>query len=161
MFLRQAARAADTRKPDHAKRRRTSAEQVLKQGYESNQKQFGFLTLLAMHYYGERRREEMVNVLGQIKAHSKEYDQAFLTVGDFYLRMGDGDAAIKEYKEGIAKDAKKKSTYNKRIIEVLMRQGKRSEAAEVNESILKDDGNDNDARGLKATFMLDRGDVTK
>ena len=82
-------------------------------------------------------------------------------MGDFYLRMGDGDSAIREYKEGIAKDAKKKSTYQKRVIEVLMRQGKRSEAAELNSQILKETPNDNDARGLAATFLLDKGDVAK
>ena len=114
-----------------------------------------------MHYYGQQRREEMVGVLNQIKSHAKEYDQAYLTVGDFYLRMGDGDSAIREYREGIAKDAKKKATYQKRVIEVLMRQGKRSEAAELNAQILKDTPTDNDALGLAATFMLDRGDVAK
>ena len=140
---------------------RADAEQVLKTAFQNNPKQFGFLTLLAMHYYGQQRRDEMVGVLNQIKTHAKEYDQAYLTVGDFYLRMGDGDSAIREYREGIAKDAKKKSTYQKRVIEVLMRQGKRSEAAELNAQILKDDPNDNDARGLAATFLLDKGDVAK
>src|SRR5204863_697024 len=113
-------------------------EQVLKLAFTNNPKQFGFLTLLAMHYYGLQRRQEMVDVLNQIKSHAKDFDQAYLTVGDFYLRMGDGDSAIREYKEGITKDVKKKSTYQKRVIEVLMRQGKRSEAAELNSQILKE-----------------------
>ncbi|MEO8368045.1 MAG: tetratricopeptide repeat protein [Candidatus Solibacter sp.] len=137
------------------------AEQVLRRAFENNPKQFGFLTLLAMHYYSMQRREEMVGVLNQIKTHAKDFDQAYLTVGDFYLRMGDGDSAIKEYKEGIAKDSKKKSTYQKRVIEVLMRQGKRVEAAEINSQILKENPNDNDARGLAATFLLDKGDIAK
>ena len=136
-------------------------EEVLKQAAASNPKQYGFLTLLAMHYYGQRRRDEMVGVLNQIKTHAKDFDQAFLTVGDFYLRMGDGDSAIREYKEGIAKDPKKKTTYQKRVIEVLMRQGKRAEAAEVNAQLLKDVPDDNDARGLSATFLLDKGDVAQ
>src|SRR5205814_8913710 len=114
------------------------AEEILKLAYQNNQKQYGFLTLLAMHYYGQRRRDDMVNVLQQIKSHAKDFDQAYLTVGDFYLRMGDGDSAIREYKEGIVKEAKKKNTYEKRVIEVLMRQVKRSEAAEVNALILKE-----------------------
>ncbi len=76
------------------------AEQVLKSAFENNPKQFGYLTLLAMHYYGQQRRDEMIAVLNQIKSHAKDFDQAFLTVGDFYLRMGDGDSAIREYKEG-------------------------------------------------------------
>ena len=136
-------------------------EKVLKAAYQNNPKQYGFLTILAMHYYGQRRRDDMVSVLQQIKGHSKEFEQAYLTVGDFYLRMGDGDSAIREYKEGITRDPKKKSTYQKRVIEVLMRQGKRMEAAEVNGQILKDDPADNDARGLAATFLLDKGDVAK
>jgi tetratricopeptide (TPR) repeat protein len=137
------------------------AEQVLKMGAQNNPKQFGYLTLLAMHYYMQKRRDDMVGVLNQIKTHAKEFPQAYLTVGDFYLRMGDGDSAVREYREGIAKDAAKKATYEKRIIEVLMRQGKRTEAADLTSQILKDDPNDNDARGLAATFMLDKGDVTK
>jgi len=136
-------------------------EQVLQLAYQNNPKQYGLLTLLAMHYYGQRRGDDMVKVLGQIKSHAKEFEQAYLTVGDFYLRMGDGDSAIREYREGATKDAKKKSTYQKRIIEVLMRQGKRPEAAEINSQILKADPNDNDARGLAATFLLDKGDVAK
>ncbi len=137
------------------------AEQVLKLAYEKNPKQFGFLTLLAKHYNWQQRRQDMVNVLNQIKSHAKEFDQAYLTVGDFYLRTGDGDSAIREYKEGIAKDVKKKATYQKRMIEVLMRQGKRNEAAEINSQILKETPDDNDSRGLAATFLLDKGDIAK
>lgn len=161
MFLFQAAVADRAGKTDVGKNYKDQAEQILKLGYQNNPKQYAFLTLLALHYYGERRTDEMVSVLQQIKSHAKDYEQAYLTVGDFYLRMGDGDSAVREYKDGMTKDAKKKSTYQKRIIEVLMRQGKRTEAAEVNAAILKDDPNDNDARGLSATFMLDRGDVSK
>ena len=137
------------------------AEQVLKLGYQNNPKQFIYLTLLAMHYSRQNQREQMVGVLNQIKAHAQEYAQAYKTVGDFYLRMGDGDSAIREYREGMSKDVKKKADYEKRIIEVLMRQGKRADAAELNSQILKDDPNDNDARGLAATFMLEKGDVAR
>jgi tetratricopeptide (TPR) repeat protein len=42
-----------------------------------------------------------------------------------------------------------------------MRQGKRSEAAEVNAQILKEAPGDTDALGLSATFLLDKGDVAK
>src|ERR1039457_1564211 len=137
------------------------AEQVLKLAFDNNPKQYEYLTLLAMQYFGSQRHDEMVGVLNRIKSHAKDYDRAYLTVGDFYLRTGDGDSAIREYKEGIAKDVKKKATYQKRVIEVLMRQGKRSEAAEINSQILKENANDNDARGLAATFLLDKGDIAK
>jgi len=106
-------------------RKMNDGEQILKTGFAANPKQFGFLTTLALHYSMTGRMDEMRGVLSQIKTHSSEFDQAFLVVGDFYLRIGDGDTAIKEYKEGIAKDSKKKITYEKRIIEVYMRQGRR------------------------------------
>lgn len=136
-------------------------EQVLRLAYQNNPKQYSFLTLLALHFYGQKHREQMVAVLNQIKSHAKDFDQAYLTVGDFYLRMGDADQAIKEYQEGIAKDPTKKATYQKRMIEVDMRTGKRSEAAAINAEILKDNPKDNDAKGLDATFLLDKGEVAK
>ena len=144
-----------------SQRRPVDAEQVLKLGAQNNPKQFGYLTGLATHYFTQNQRAEMVGVLNQIKSHAQEYAQAYKTVGDFYLRMGDGESAIREYREGMSKDVKKKADYEKRIIEVLMRQGKRSEAAELNSQILKDDPSDNDARGLAATFLLEKGDVSK
>jgi tetratricopeptide (TPR) repeat protein len=73
--------------------------------------------------------------------------------------MGDNDKAVLEYREGIGKDARQKAVYQKRIIEVLMRQGKREEASLVNSDILKNNPNDTDARGLAATLLLDKGEI--
>jgi tetratricopeptide (TPR) repeat protein len=157
----EAAQADRNNDAAAAKAHRDQAEQILKAGFQNNPKQYAFLTLLAAHYYGMRRHDDMVAVLGQLKAHAKDYEQAYLNVGDFYVRMGDGDSAIKEYREGIAKDPKRKSTYEMRIVDVLARQGKRPEAAQVVDEMLKDNANDLDARGLKASFMLDKGDVAK
>jgi tetratricopeptide (TPR) repeat protein len=136
-------------------------EQVLKLAAQNEPKQFGFLTMLAAHYFRSGRRDETLKVLDQLKSHSKEVPAVFVSVGDFYVRMGDTNAAIQEYREGIAKDPKDKATYQKRIIEVLMRQGKRDEAAQLNAEILKANPADNDARGLAATLLLDKGDVNR
>jgi len=139
----------------------TDAEQLLKQAIQANPKQYLYLQMLAMHYGQQHRREDMVAVLQQIKAHAADWPQAYLKVGDFYLMMGDGDSALKEYREGMAKDPKQKVDYQKHMIEVLMRQGKRTEAAEINSQILKANADDSDARGLAATLLLDRGDIAK
>jgi tetratricopeptide (TPR) repeat protein len=136
-------------------------EQVLKLGYQNDPKQFGFLTMLAAHYYNQKRTADMVRVLDQIKARAKEYEGAYLTVGDFYLRMGENDKAVSEFREGIAKDARQKAVYQKRIIEVLMGQGKREEASLINSDILKSNPNDADARGLAATLLLDKGEISR
>ena len=82
--------------------------------------------MLARHYYLLKRREDMVKVLDQIKAHGKDFPNAYMTVGDFYYRLGDSDEAIRQYKDGIQADTKHKATYQKHMIEVLMHPGKRT-----------------------------------
>jgi tetratricopeptide (TPR) repeat protein len=134
-------------------------EQVLKDAFQNNPKQFGFLTTLALHYSLLGRRDDMTSVLAKIKANAKDFDQAYMVVGDFYLRIGDGDTAIREYKEGLSKDPKRKTVYQKRMIEVYMRQGKKPEAADLNAQILKEDPNDPDSKGLAATFLLEKGEI--
>jgi len=136
-------------------------EQVLKTAFQNNPKKFAFLRALAMHYSMLRRKDDMLRVLQEIKSHSKEFEQAYVVVGEFYMMLGDGDSAIKEFREGIEKDPKRKLIYQKRIIEALMRQGKRNEAAALNAEILKAHPDDNDAKGLEGTLLLDRGDVNR
>jgi tetratricopeptide (TPR) repeat protein len=144
-----------------AQNKRTDAEAVLKSGYQNNPKQFLFLISLAEQYLRENRREDMLGVLQQIKSKAGEFPRAYFSVGDFYLRVGDGDSAIREYKEGIGKDGKNKADYQKRILEVLMQQGKRTDAAGYIEQILKDNPKDPDARGVEASLALERGDIAK
>jgi tetratricopeptide (TPR) repeat protein len=140
--------------------KRADAEQLLKAGYQNNPKEPVFLMWLAEQYRLEQRREDMLKVLAQLKSKVGEFPGAYLEVGDFYLRAGDPESAVGEYRDGMGKDAKNKSTYQKRIVEARMRQGKRLEAADVNAEVLKENPNDNDALGVKATLLLDKGDVT-
>jgi len=137
------------------------AETVWKRAFEKNPTQYDYLVRLALHYAALRRRDEMMTVLQQIKAHAKDYPKAYLTVGDFYLQMGDGDTAIKEYREGIDKDPKQKIVYLKHIVETQMRQNKKSDAADTNAQILKLEPNDNDAKAVAATLMLEKGQVNQ
>jgi tetratricopeptide (TPR) repeat protein len=137
------------------------AEDVLKLAVQNNPTEYGYLTLLASHYYAARRRDDMVKVLDQIKAHAKDFPNAYMTVGDFYNRLGDSEEAVRQYKAGVEADPKRKATYQKHMIEALMRAGQRARAAEINDQILKDNPKDNDARGLQATMLLEKGDVQK
>ncbi|MGA2136446.1 MAG: tetratricopeptide repeat protein [Bryobacteraceae bacterium] len=137
------------------------AEQVLKSGAANNPKQMNFLVTLAGYYSSLKRHDDMVAVLNQIKTHAKDFPRAYIVVGDFYFRNGDLPEALKQYREGMTADPKQKATYQKRMIEVLMRQNRRAEAADVNAAILKDNPKDSDARGLQASLLLDRGDVQK
>ena len=142
-------------------RKPEAGEALLKLAFKNNPKKFDYLTVLAVHYSAQRRTTEMMAVLQEIKSHAPEFENAYIVVGQFYQRLGDSESAIKEYTEGESKDSKRKLLYEKRIIEVLMRQGKKSEAADRTAKILKQDPNDNDAKGLAATFLLDKGDINR
>jgi len=141
--------------------KRDEAEQLLKLAYQNNPKEVTYLTTLALQYSLQGRRSDMVGVLDQIKSRAKEYPDAYLVVGDFYYRLGDPNSAILEYNQGIARDPKRKVLYQKHVIEVMLHQGRRAEAAEINAQILKDSPKDSDARGLAATLLLDKGEAAK
>jgi tetratricopeptide (TPR) repeat protein len=141
--------------------KRDDGEKLLKLAFQNNPKNYIFLSTLAAHYSLENRRQDMIDVLQQIKSHAKDFPRAYQVVGDFYVRLGDPDSAIREFKEGIAKDPSLKATYQKDIMSVLIAQHKRGDAAEINQQILKDNPNDSDARSLEAGLLLDKGDVTR
>jgi len=137
------------------------AEQLLKLAYQNNPTEVAYLTMLALQYSLQGRRSDMVGVLGQIESHAKEYPDAYVVVGDFYYRLGDPNAAIAEYNQGIAQDPRRKVIYQKHIIEAMLHQGRRAEAAGINAQILQEAPKDPDARGLAATLLLDEGEAAK
>ncbi len=137
------------------------AEKTLKLAFQNNPKQYRFLTQLAGFYSSLNQRDKMIGVLNQIKAHAGDFPNAYLVVGDFYYRKNEFDKAEKEYREGMAADSKRKADYQKRIIEVLLVQGKKTEAVEIMNAILKDNPKDDYARGLQASMMLDSGEINK
>jgi tetratricopeptide (TPR) repeat protein len=142
-----------------AEGKKPEAEQLLKEAIQNNPKTPIYMERLAAHYGELGRRDDMLNVLAQIKAHAKDFGAVYSVVGDFYLRTGDTDSALREYREGVLKDPSRKALYQHDIISTLIRQGKRGEAAEVNNQVLKENPKDADAKSLKATFLLDQGDV--
>jgi len=135
-----------------------AGEQTLKVAYQNNPKAYNFLTSLALHYSVQGRKDDMLKVLQQIKS-LKDFPDGYLVVGDFYRRLGDTDAATKEYRDGQAQDPRRKTTYQKRIVEALMAKGKAAEAEEINRQILKDNPQDTFAKEIEGSLLLDRGDL--
>jgi tetratricopeptide (TPR) repeat protein len=142
-----------------AERKVPEAESILRRAIASHPSDYSLQTLLAAHYFSVNNRPEMTKVLNNLKAHFKEFPAAFTKAGDFYFRIGDADQAMRQYEEGISADKAHKVDYQKRIIEVLIRQGKTAQAYEKDLEILKDNPKDPEAQGLKASFLLDKGDV--
>ncbi|HEY2018663.1 MAG TPA: tetratricopeptide repeat protein [Bryobacteraceae bacterium] len=143
-----------------AEKKQAEGEQLLKLAFQ-NTKQVIYLTTLATQYAVQSRKPEMVSTLDQVKANFQSYPDAYVTVGDFYYRQGDNEAALREYREGIAKDPKRKTTYEKHMIEVMLHEGRAAEAIALNSQILKEDPKDPDSRGLAATVLLEKGEIAK
>ena len=144
-----------------AQGKKKDGEQTLREGFQNNPKTYRFLVFLAQQYFSEQRRPDMLKVLEEIKSYGKDFPAAYVIAGDFYLQIGDGDGAIREYREGIAKVPSQKIDLEKHIVQVLMMQNKRGEAAALNSSILKEKPDDTDAKGLEGTLLLDKGDVNR
>lgn len=140
-------------------RRYPEAEKVLNSAVASNPKETSVRLELARFYYGTDNKDALLKLLSKMKSNLKDFPQAYMQAGDFFIRVDQFDEAIKQYEEGIKKDPKQKNTYLKHEIEAYVRQNKLDLARSKNEEILKDDPKDPEARGLKATFMLDKGEV--
>ncbi len=141
--------------------RNADAESTLKKEIANNPKDYSGQTDLAAFYYSTGNKVEMAKVLDRLKANAKEFPQAYMTAADFYFRNGNADEAIRQLQEGIQKDPGRKLDYEKRIVEVEIRQGKTEQAYERDIDILKQNPKDMEARGMKAAFLLDKGDINQ
>src|SRR6185437_728030 len=121
------------------------AETVLKDAIRNNPKDTQLRLTLAQFYYGTNNRTQLVALLDQMKADLKQFPDAYLQSGDFYLRVNSIDEAINQYEEGIKKDSSRRNTYLKHEIEAYVRAGKTNEAYAKNDLILKNDPKDPEA----------------
>jgi tetratricopeptide (TPR) repeat protein len=144
---------------DLAQKKTPEAEAILKDAIRNNPKDTQLRLTLARFYYASSKRPELVALLNEMKGDLKQFPNAYFQSGDFYLRVNSLDEAIKQYEEGIQKDPSRRNAYLKHEIEAYVRSGKTTLAYEKNELILKNDPKDPESRGLRATFMLDRGDI--
>jgi TonB family protein len=85
--------------------------------------------------------------------------QRYAKEGDTLFKSGKVDEALRWYEEGETKFPQDRITFLKRETEVYIRQEKTANAYEKDMEILKADPHDQEAVGLQASFILDRGDA--
>jgi len=144
-----------------SQRRYPEAEALLKSEIQNNPKATDLRLRLAQFYYGTNRRDDLIALLNKMKSDLKQFPQAYIQAGDFYLRVGQVDEAVKQYEQGIQKDPDRRIAYMKHQIEAYLRENKADLAYARNNEILKIDAKDPEARALEATFKLDKGEVTE
>src|SRR5207248_9805346 len=107
-----------------AERKIPEAEAVLKNAIQNNPKDTQLRLTLAQYYFGTNKRSDLIALLNQMKSDLKQFPDAYLQSGDFFVRVNSTDEAVKQYEEGMQKDSSRKSTYLKHEIEAYVRAGK-------------------------------------
>jgi tetratricopeptide (TPR) repeat protein len=135
------------------------AEATLQSAIAAVPKDAGLRLKLAQFYYATKRQDDLLKLLNDMKKDLKQFPNAYFQAGSFFVRANQFDTAINQYEEGIKADPDRKNSYLKSEIEVYIRQNNPVMAQTKNDQILRNDPKDPEARGLKATFMLDRGQI--
>jgi putative PEP-CTERM system TPR-repeat lipoprotein len=134
------------------------AEQIRRLKLENNPKQPQPYIELAQHYFAVGRREEAVRVLERFTARAADFPQAWRDAGDFFARVNEFDKALAYYQEGLRKGQHKdRLSYQSRIAEVMIAQGRRQEAARYLDQLMKEHPDEADLAALHATVLLDLG----
>jgi len=141
-----------------SERKLPEAEALLKKAIQNNPENTAMRLELARYYLVTNKRDDLIAQLGKMKSDLKRFPDAYVQAGDFFMRVNQYDEAIRQYEEGIAKDPDKKAVYLKHEVEVYIRSNRMQMATAKNEEILKIDSKDPEARGLKATLSLDKGE---
>jgi tetratricopeptide (TPR) repeat protein len=144
---------------EYARTNRTSDEEsLLKRKVTNIPKEPAPSMQLASFYRSLHRDQEMNQALQKILSRPQDFPQGHGLVGDFYAETGAWDAAIREYEAGIAR-GKDTRFYQKKIVKVLIAQGKREGAIKQLNDELKSFPDDSDARIARAILLRESNDA--
>ncbi|HYL35968.1 MAG TPA: tetratricopeptide repeat protein [Bryobacteraceae bacterium] len=129
------------------------AESILRMKIANNPRNGLYAFQLAAYYVHEHRGADAEAVLKRLLDDPKTFPNARLQVGDFYYELRDWQRSIGYYEDGLRSDSKQALAYQERITDALLAQGKRAEAAQMVDTILKSNPNNVDARRVHATLL--------
>ncbi len=135
-------------------KRVSDAEAVLRLRVEKNPKDTSALLQLADHYGRQRNIAALNQTIQQLRDHRASMPGARMALAEFYAIHKDPDESLKEFQQDIREDPKNEMAYRKKMVTVLLSEGKRDQAEASLDLILKHDPNDADVRRMKAGFDL-------
>jgi tetratricopeptide (TPR) repeat protein len=134
------------------------AEQVLARKISNNPSRAAYLIQLASHYVLVHRPADVLATLARLTSDPKRFPDGRLEVGDFFVRVRDYPAALREFQAGEQQfrrqNTKAARVYRKKIAEVLATEGRGAEAGAMVADLLREDSKDPEARALQATLWL-------
>jgi len=137
--------------------RKDEAERILKEKVQNNPTNSAFAIQLARQYFASNQVQPMNEVIQRLLADPKTFPDARLQVGDFYVEHRKLDEALKLFEEGSKANPKQRTTYLKRMAGVWLAQGKGEQAGTLMTEVLKEDPQDETAKGVQASLRLADG----
>lgn len=135
-------------------KRFSDAEAVLRQRVDRNPRDTDALLQLA-EFYGRQKNTGALNAtLQRLRDGRNSLPGARMALAEFYAIHHDPAEAIREFQRAMKEDPKNEIAYRKKMVTVLVSEGKRDEAEANLDLILKRDPNDAEARRVKAGFDL-------
>ena len=130
------------------------AETIRKKQVENMPKDGNSYIALATHYFLTKNKTQMEQTLARLTGNPKDFPNANMQVGDFYLSVGDLSDAVPYYEQGAKSDAANKNLYMKKAAEALSLQAKYEEAGKIVAQLLKVDANDPEVIAMDASLQL-------
>lgn len=141
--------------------RRQDADQVMALKLKNNPNAADFIIQQASFYFATGRRDQAESTLLSLLAHEKEMPEGRMKVGDFYARTRDYDKALGVFADGYKHGGAQANEYHVRMALIQIASGRRPEAMQTVQAVLKDDPKNNSALSLRATLELESGDPGK
>jgi len=139
------------------------AERVLQTKISNNPARAPYLIQLASHYVLVHRPGDVLATIARLTSDPKRFPDGCLAAGDFFVRVHDYPAALRQFRTGEQQNPRQHSrtarVYRKKIAEVLATEGQRDQAQALVTDLLRDDSKDPEARALRATLWLASGNA--
>jgi tetratricopeptide (TPR) repeat protein len=116
---------------------------------------------LASFYHRTQRDPQMGQVIEAMLSDPKDFPMGHELAGDFYRTIGELDNAVREYSAGLNSNPKDKIVYQKRIVKILIAQGKNGQAVEQLNVDLKENPGDLDSLAAHAILLRESNDPKK
>ena len=113
---------------------------------------------LASVYRDLKREPEMLQTLQAMLNDPKRFPRGHAYVGEFYAGSGKWEEALREYAAGERASPRDRAFYQKLSVKVLIAEGKRGEAIEQLNEVVKATPDDDDAREARAILYRESKD---
>ncbi len=135
----------------------SDGQRVLQAKVDNNPNELEFRLQLAEHWARAGNRNAMESTLEQVLDQPEAFPSARMAIGDFLMRSGGFEEAIRAYREGAEEEPQKQAQYLVRIAQVQRRQGDTKAAIRTAREAIVDGASDPAPFLVLADLLAERG----